>query len=330
MSDAATPVPHDGTAHDGRADACPPASPARRGREYWGMRLLGGLPDPALAVLARRAQRPTKPARSVVPRRLVTRERIAGAGDTSPEVPVTWIDRRRARTATIVHLHGGAYLAAESPMHWRWLEELRRRAGTAAAMIQYRMPPSSPAPAAVDDALAAIRALQRRADLRDGAWVLSGDSAGGGIALAVVQAMRDADEPLPAGLLLTSPWTDLTLSDPTIPARATRDVVLDVRSLRRAADEYAGVLGPRDPRVSPRFGSVDGLPPVLLVAGEHEALQPDAQHLADDLRAAGTPVVSIEIPGGRHDHPVLADDPAAQWVIRRQIAFVREACGLRA
>lgn len=314
------------------ADAPPRAQPddlpkSERGR---GMsRLAVALPEAAFAAMMRGTQKPTRPSRTIVPAALVTRERVGREAEDTVGVPVTWLDRPRATTAAIVHLHGGAYVTAEGPRHWAWLEEVRRRSRSAAAMVHYRMPPRFPFPVAVDESVAVIRELVDRADLREGRWVLSGDSAGGGLALAVAQRLRDEGLPLPAGLMLTSPWTDLTLTDPMVARNAQTDLSATPEFMERCARLYAGRWALDDPRVSPRFAPVAGLPPVLLVAGGDEMLVGDARALAEDLRAAHVPVAYAEIPGGQHDHPVNAEGPAAQWAVRRQIVFVREACGIR-
>lgn len=291
-------------------------------------RLIMSLPEPALDAVARRSQRPSRPARAIVDRRLVTRERIAPVDQADPGIPVTWIDRPRAGTAAIIHLHGGSHVTGETADHWRWLEELRRRSGAAAAMVHYRMPPGAPFPAALDEAVAAIRDLVSRAVVRDGRWVLSGDGAGGGLALAALQRLRDEHGPLPSGMLLTSPWTDLTLSDPGLRLAAGRDAVLTREALQRAAERYAGVHSVSDVRVSPRTGDMHGLPPALVVTGSEDLVGGDARALAADLEGAGVPVVLIDVDGGQHSFPLVTDDRAAQWALRRQIVFVRRACRL--
>lgn len=333
MSTARTPAPGTPATPERLEAERPPRASDEQARRLRGIgraqRLLLRLPDSALDAVLARQQRPSRPSRRIVDRALVTRERIGAVDRATPGVPVTWIDRPRAARATVVHLHGGAHAFGESSLHWRWLEELRRRSGAAALMVHYRMPPRSPYPAAVDDAVAVIRDLVSRAVVREGHWVLSGDSAGGGIALAALQRLRAEDGPMPAGLLLTAPWTDLTLADPQVALAAERDVLLDVAGLRRTAARYAGGYGVEDPRVSPRRASVAGLPPTLLITGTEDLLAGDARALAADLRAASVPVVLIDQDNGQHDYPIVADDPAAQWARRRQIVFVREACGLR-
>lgn len=300
------------------------------GRIRLGLRVMAGLPRPPFELLARSSQKPTLPARSLVSRALVTRERVGPRVDDVQGVPLTWIDRPAAEQGTILHLHGGMYTFGEGPQHWQWLEEVRRRAGMAGAMVHYRMPPTGPFPGALDDALTVIRELLERGELRHGRWVLSGDSAGGGLALAVLQRLREDHRPMPAGVLLTSPWTDLTLTDPLIDQKLDSDRLLDPELLSRCAQEYAGEFPLTDPRLSPAFGDLSELPPVLLVVGTEEILLGDARRLSGSLRSAGVPVAYAEIPGGQHDHPVMAQGPAAQWALRRQIAFAREACGLRA
>src|SRR5699024_10798861 len=176
-------------------------------------------------------------------------DRPVPGGSPSSSWRARHLARRRAG------LHGGAYLHGERRAHWEWLEEITRRVGTAGAMVHYRMPPRFPFPVAYDDALEAVRELVDTAVVRSGRWVLSGDSAGAGLALAVAQALRDQSIPLPALLLLTSRWADLT---------GVRDGDAE---LRRAARLYTGPIPAEDPRISPVHGDLQGLPPVHLVAG---------------------------------------------------------------
>ena len=218
-----------------------------------------------LRILA--SQRPSLPPRSVADPSRVRRVR-------HDHVPVTWIDPELASTATIVHLHGGAYVQGESQQTWEWLEEVARRAGTAAAMIHYRLAPRHRYPAAVDDVLRALADMQRETVLRPGRWVLSGDSAGAGLALAVAQTLAATAGEAPAALLLESPWSDLSREDH------------GEESLKVAARLYAGAVPRTEPRLSPALGDLTGLPPVHLVGGDRDPLVHDGRRLIAALAAA--------------------------------------------
>lgn len=254
------------------------------------------------------SQRPSLPARSLIERSRVERRRHHGT-------PTTWIDAADAATATIVHLHGGAYLHGERPAHWDWLEEVTRRADTAGAMIHYRMPPRFPFPAAYDDAMNAVRALVDEAVVRTGRWVLSGDSAGAGLALAVAQTLRDEAIPQPALLLLTSPWVDLTGQQHGDP------------ELLRATRLYTGSVPPEDPRISPLHGDLENLPPVHLVAGGGDAMLSDGLRLRQQLEVAGVDVEYLEAPGQIHNYPLTESGPLPQAARRSQISAARRALG---
>lgn len=254
------------------------------------------------------SQRPSLPARSLIDRSRVERRRHNGT-------PTTWIDAADAAGATIVHLHGGAYLHGERPAHWDWLEEVARRADTAAAMVHYRMPPRFPFPAAYDDAMNAVRALVDQAVVRTGRWVLSGDSAGAGLALAIAQTLRDEEIPLPALLLLTSPWADLTGQQHGDP------------ELLRAARLYTGPVPAEDPRISPLYGDLEDLPPVHLVAGGADAMLSDGLRLRQQLEEGGVEVEYLEAPGRTHNYPITESGPLPQAARRSQIAATRRALG---
>lgn len=257
-----------------------------------------------LRILA--SQRPSRPARAVAAASRVTRQR-------AEHVPVTWIDRELAPAATIVHLHGGSYLYGESRNCWAWLEEVARRSGAAAAMIHYRLPPRHPFPAAVEDVLGALDGLAAQSHLRPGRWVLSGDSAGGGLALAVAQLLAERGADAPAALLLESPWADLTRED-----HADQE-------LQVAARLYAGAVPREDPRLSPLLGDLGALPPVHLVTGSQDELVEDSRALAAALTAAGAAHHHLEIPGAGHDPAVNGTGPAAQEARRFQIAAAHGA-----
>ncbi|MGP9538205.1 alpha/beta hydrolase fold domain-containing protein [Brachybacterium sp. AOP43-C2-M15] len=259
-----------------------------------------------LRILA--SQRPSTPSRAVADPGRVQRLRHG-------RVPVTWIDQHLAGTAAIVHLHGGAYVAGESPQTWSWLEEVARRSGAAAAMVHYRLAPRHRYPAAVEDVLHVLEDLSTRAVLRSGRWLLSGDSAGGGLALAVAQTLSASGVDSPSAVLLESPWADLD------------DDAHGREDLRIAARLYAGAVPRTEPRISPLHGELAGLPPVHLVSGARDELVGDSRRLDAALSAAEVPHEYLEIPGVGHQVAIAEDGPASQQARRFQIAAVRSAVG---
>ena len=241
---------------------------------------------------------------------------LPGAARAPRPGPRDLIDPGLASTATIVHLHGGAYVQGESRQTWEWLEEVARRSGAAAAMIHYRLAPRHPYPAAVDDVLAALADMQREAVLRPGRWVLSGDGAGGGLALAVAQSLAGSGADAPAAVLLESPWSDLSREDH------------GQESLRVAARLYAGAVPRTQPRLSPVHGDLAGLPPVHLVTGAADPLVRDGRRLAAALPDAGAAHHGLDLPHGGHQVAVAGEGPQAQQARRFQISAVRAAIGL--
>jgi acetyl esterase/lipase len=185
-------------------------------------------------------------------------------------------------------------------------------------VLDYRLAPEDPFPAAVDDAVAAWRSLTGER------LTLAGDSAGGGLALATAVALRDAGDPLPARLALISPWTDLTCSSRSFSERVDRDPECDP-TLADAARVYLSGTDPRSPLASPLFADLAGLPPTLIQVGTEEILFDDSARLADALRDAG---VEAELEVGEdlthvyHAFPVV---PEAADAVARLGAFLRGA-----
>jgi len=181
----------------------------------------------------------------------------------------------------------------------------------------YRLAPEHPHPAGLQDARAVVAALE-------GPVVLSGDSAGGGLALALAVSMRDEGQALPAGCILLSPWLDLGRDRRADPGLVRRDVLLTPDWLDACAHAYAAPEAWADPSVSPLLAAHSGLPPLLIQAGTSELLAPDAELLAASASAAGTDVTYTRWPGMWHDfmlQPGLlaaADNALAQaaWFVR--------------
>lgn len=204
------------------------------------------------------------------------------------------------RGASLLYLHGGAYCVGSSATHRALTARIAWATGLPVFSADYRLAPEHPFPAGLDDARAVYRVLRAR-----GPVVVAGDSAGGGLTLALALALRDAGEPAPAALWLLSPWADVVVPDPPPPeppgeamlsaAWATTCARLYTAGAAEPdeAAAHAGRLG--DPLVSPLRGDLRGLPPVLIQCGTDELLHPMALALHDALGAAGNPAVRCEV-----------------------------------
>lgn len=202
----------------------------------------------------------------------------------------------------ILYLHGGAYVLGSPGTHFGIAARLALAAGCEVFVIDYRLAPEHPAPAALDDAVSAWKALTAS----HGAVALAGDSAGGGLALATAVALRDAALVAPRALALISPWVDLTLSGESMQTCADRDPLLSRDWLDWAAAHYANGRKRDDPVLSPLFSPLAGLPPVLIHTGSDEVLLSDTQRLETALRAAGVGVQSRIYAGLWHDFQLQA------------------------
>lgn len=202
-----------------------------------------------------------------------------------------------------VYLHGGSYVGEIVLGQWKLVMEVARGSGTTCLVPIYVLAPHETALQMVPRAAAAIKA----AIAEFGAENVSvlGDSAGGTIAVAAVQQMRDAGAELPAHLILLAPWLDLTLTHPDQAAIEPHDIIVRPRYLAEAARAYAGDLPLDDPRVSPLNGSFSGLPPMHVFTGSHDIVVTDSRQLVELVHAAGGQIEFVEARGMQHAYPVL-------------------------
>jgi acetyl esterase/lipase len=206
-------------------------------------------------------------------------------------VPCEWVAGPGvAANSVVLYLHGGAYTTGSLATHRRHVAQLSVAAGARVLNVDYRLAPEHPHPAAVDDAVTAYRWLTTVAAILPERVVLCGDSAGGGLAVATLVALRDAGDPLPAGAALISPWTDLTLSGASHDTRLELDPMCSRTSLSPSARAYAGAGDPKAPLISPAHADLGGLPPLLIHVGDHETLLDDSSLLAERALAAGVDV----------------------------------------
>jgi phosphinothricin tripeptide acetyl hydrolase len=206
-------------------------------------------------------------------------------------VPSEWISSPRAREdAVLLYLHGGGYVIGSPRSHRHLAEALARSAELSCLLPEYRLAPEHPFPAAVDDALAAYRWLVEDKRIAPARIAVAGDSAGGGLTVATLVAIREAGLGLPGAAVAISPWTDLTCSAASYRSLAARDPLVSLPDISIMAGRYLGPADPRAPLASPLFADLRGLPALLIQVGSEEVLIDDASGLAERARAAGVDV----------------------------------------
>jgi acetyl esterase/lipase len=189
----------------------------------------------------------------------------------------------------ILYLHGGGYVVGSIRTHRDLAGRLSRAAKARVLLIDYRLAPEHPHPAAVEDATAAYRWL-----LTQGAepsrLAIGGDSAGGGLTVATLVALRDARQPLPAAGVCLSPWVDLEGIGESMRTKADVDPMVQGDRLRRYAEYFLAGQDPRTPLAAPLYADLSGLPPLLIQVGTAETLLDDSTRLAERARKAGVEV----------------------------------------
>jgi len=190
----------------------------------------------------------------------------------------------------MLFLHGGAYIVGGIESHRHLVAQAGRVARVRTLALDYRLAPEHPFPAALDDTLAAYRFLLS-AGYAPADIVLAGESAGGGLALGALVALRDAGTPLPGCVWLSSPWSDLTMSGESMTSKAGVDPLIQKPYLLEAAAAYLNGADPRTPLASPLFAGLAGLPPMLIQVGSAETLLDDSMRLARAAALADVRVV---------------------------------------
>ena len=232
-----------------------------------------------------------------------------------------------AAEPTVLYLHGGGYVIGSIATHRDLVSRLVRATGGRALSVDYRLAPEHPFPAALDDATAAYRWLLS-SGVDPARLVIAGDSAGGGLTIATMVALRDAGDPLPAAAVCVSPWADLECSGESITSKADVDPILRQESLLGWAKAYLGDAGPRSPLASPIHADLAGLPPLLIMMGTAELLFDDATRLAERAQAAGVDVTLEPWEEMIHAWPLFAFAlPEGRQALDRIGAFVRERTG---
>lgn len=209
---------------------------------------------------------------------------------TADGVSAEWVEAPSARAShAILYLHGGGYVIGSPKTHRSLAGKLSETAKARVLVIDYRMAPEAPFPAAVDDAVKAYKWLLAQG-ISASNLAISGDSAGGGLTLATSAALRDGGVALPRAVAMLSPWTDLTGNSETMTTRADKDPMVQKAGLMGMAALYLNGKDAKTPLASPLFADLRGLPPMLIQVGDHETLLDDSRTLEKNAKKAGVDV----------------------------------------
>ena len=239
-------------------------------------------------------------------------------------VPAHWLTAPGADTSRVLlFLHGGGFEFGSLRSDGELAARLGRAARMRVLFPEYRLAPEHPFPAAIDDVMTAWHWLRTDQDLSETSVAVAGDSAGGGLAVALLVATRDAAVPLPAAAVLMSPTVDLTSSGASMAERADQDPISTPAMLRQFAADYLAGANPKTPLASPLFASLAGLPPLLIQVGTADLLLSDAQRLAAAAIEAGVDV-TLEVGDGLpHVYQLMLGTPAAAEATERIGTFLQ-------
>jgi acetyl esterase/lipase len=234
-----------------------------------------------------------------------------------------WIEPEESKPGVILYMHGGGYVACSPRTHRSVTARLARLTQLRVFSLDYRLAPERPFPAAYDDAIAAYSWLSRQED----SIAVAGDSAGGGLALALLAAARDLALVRPACGVLFSPWTDLAGTGESGRVNAGRCAMFEPANGEQFARAYLGTESPSDPRASPLFQDLGALPPVLLEVGETAVLLDDSRRVDERIRSMGGESFLNVLPNVSHGWQLLDGIvPEARESLVRAAAFIGQHC----
>ena len=266
------------------------------------------------------------------------REKLAGSGNLGPGQPddvvvetvsangvdCEWVSRGNATpNKVLLYFHGGGYVFGNPEGHRNLIWRLSEESGLKVLAVDYRLAPEHKFPAAVEDATACYRwLLEEGIEPQD--IVIGGDSAGGGLAVALMVNLKNLGVKLPAGALLISPWVDLSASGDSVASNAKADSMLSPVALDKFAAHYLGDLDRKAPLASPLFADLVGLPPMFVIVGSTEVLLSDAERLVEKLHSASVEAVLEVFPKMPHVFPLFAGRiPEADAAITKLAEFAR-------
>ena len=233
-----------------------------------------------------------------------------------------------AMDACVLYLHGGGYVIGSPATHERFVGHMAKAVGCRYLSVDYRLAPEHPHPAAVEDSVAAYSWLLAQGYVPE-RIAISGDSAGGGLTLATLLALRERGLPQPAGAVPMSPWTDLEGTGESMSSRADRDMIVGFDGLKLMADHFLAGGDPRHPLASPLHADYTGIAPIYFQVGDDETLLDDSTRAAEKARAAGVDVTIDVFPEMQHVFQSNAGNvPEADDAVARIGAWLRPRLGL--
>ncbi len=254
-------------------------------------------------------------------------------------VPAEWViaDEARSYRAVVLYFHGGAYLCGHPEQYRNMTVWLSRLANAGVFSVDYRLAPEHPFPAAFDDAMSAYRWMLEIVGAKPDRLFVAGDSAGAGLAVSLTADAIAAGLPSPAGVIGNSPYADLSLASPSLDDPLRNQEEPNKTTIEWLAHTYLTAGNPpadaRDPRHSPVYRDLTGLPPLLIQTGGLDNLQDDGARLAEQARRCGVEVTYRAYPDSPHIWPVFfpADkNPAARRAIEEMAAFIGRCFGTAA
>jgi acetyl esterase/lipase len=252
----------------------------------------------------------------------------SGVSDTDVDaggIPAEWVvPEGSADDRVLLYVHGGGYVICSMRTHSKLVGHIAKAAGIRALNVDYRLAPEHPHPAAVNDSVAAYQWLLDQGYAANNI-AIAGDSAGGGLTLATLLALRDRGLPLPAAAVPLSPWVDLEGTGDTMKTHADRDLLVNEVGLKAMADLFLSGGDAHDPLAAPLHGDLRGLPPLYIQVGDDETLLDDSRRFAAKAKAAGVDVRLDVFPEMQHVFQMGAGNvPEADDAVARIGAYLRE------
>jgi acetyl esterase/lipase len=244
-------------------------------------------------------------------------------------VPAMWaVPKGAAEDRVVLSIHGGGFISGSMYTHRKMFAHLAKAIGARALIVGYRLLPEGVHPVPVDEVLAGYRwLLDQGIDARHIAF--TGDSAGGGLAVAAQVRGRDQGLPLPAAAMLMSPWVDMAVTGETMLSNSGKDALFNKLWVAEMATTFLGGADPRDPHASPVYADLAGLGPIYIQVGDQELLLDDSRRLAERAETAGVDVRLDVFPEQQHTFQMMAGRaPEADDAIRRLAEWVRPKLGL--